>query len=64
MSGRLSSSNAFSGKMDDMIPNLRDRNVQSAVKNLVTYSLVILFVPLGSMFFLKAFLFERRFRGQ
>ncbi|KAH7731683.1 vacuolar ATPase assembly integral membrane protein VMA21 [Aphelenchoides avenae] len=45
--------------MDNMIPNLRDQNVQSAVKNLVTYSLVILLVPLGSMFILKAFLFER-----
>ncbi|VDO23754.1 unnamed protein product [Haemonchus placei] len=44
--------------MDDLIPNLRDERVQGAVKNLLVYSIVILLVPLGSMFFLKRFLFE------
>uniref|UniRef100_A0A914BVF6 Vacuolar ATPase assembly integral membrane protein VMA21 homolog n=1 Tax=Acrobeloides nanus TaxID=290746 RepID=A0A914BVF6_9BILA len=44
--------------MDELIPNFRDQNVQSAVKNLVVYSIVILAVPLGSMFFLKSFFFE------
>jgi len=41
-----------------VIPNLRDKNVQSAVKNLFAYSLLILVLPLGSMFGLKIFLFE------
>ncbi|KJH42873.1 VMA21-like domain protein [Dictyocaulus viviparus] len=44
--------------MDDLIPNLRDERVQGAVKNLLVYSIVILLVPLGSMFLLKQFLFE------
>jgi high-affinity K+ transport system ATPase subunit B len=45
--------------MEEVIPNFRDQNVQSAVKNLIAYSLVILVVPLGSMFLLKALFFER-----
>uniref|UniRef100_A0A8R1Y895 MYND-type domain-containing protein n=1 Tax=Onchocerca volvulus TaxID=6282 RepID=A0A8R1Y895_ONCVO len=44
--------------MDQFIPNLRDETVQTAVKNLITYSLTIIVVPLGSMFFLKKFFFE------
>ncbi|KAK5977805.1 MYND-type domain-containing protein, partial [Trichostrongylus colubriformis] len=44
--------------MDDLIPNLRDERVQGAVKNLLVYSIVILLVPLGSMFLLKRFMFE------
>ncbi|EJW89072.1 vacuolar ATPase assembly integral membrane protein VMA21 [Wuchereria bancrofti] len=44
--------------MDQFIPNLRDKTVQTAVKNLLTYSLTIIVVPLGSMFFLKKFVFE------
>ncbi|VDP15317.1 unnamed protein product [Onchocerca flexuosa] len=44
--------------MDQFIPNLRDKTVQTAVKNLITYSLTIIVVPLGSMFFLKKFFFE------
>ncbi|CAD5214560.1 unnamed protein product [Bursaphelenchus okinawaensis] len=44
--------------MGDMVQHFRDPNVQSAVKNLMIYSLTILAVPLGSMFFLKKFLFE------
>uniref|UniRef100_A0AC34GXK3 Vacuolar ATPase assembly integral membrane protein VMA21 homolog n=1 Tax=Panagrolaimus sp. ES5 TaxID=591445 RepID=A0AC34GXK3_9BILA len=44
--------------MNDIIPVLRDRNVQSSIKNLAAYSIVILLVPLGSMFLLKYYLFE------
>ncbi|CAD5220651.1 unnamed protein product [Bursaphelenchus xylophilus] len=44
--------------MGDVVQHFRDPNVQSAVKNLMIYSLTILAVPLGSMFFLKRFLFE------
>ncbi|WKX99424.1 hypothetical protein Q1695_014368 [Nippostrongylus brasiliensis] len=44
--------------MDELIPNLRDERVQGAVKNLLVYSIVILLVPLGSMFLLKRFMFE------
>ncbi|EYC31793.1 hypothetical protein Y032_0003g1241 [Ancylostoma ceylanicum] len=44
--------------MDELIPNLRDERVQGAVKSLLVYSIVILLVPLGSMFFLKRYLFE------
>ncbi|KAI6220595.1 hypothetical protein M3Y99_01605300 [Aphelenchoides fujianensis] len=44
--------------MDDVITNLKDKAVQSAVKNLLVYSLTILLVPLGSMFLLKSFVFE------
>lgn len=44
--------------MEELIPNLRDQKVQGAVRNLIVYSLVILLVPLGSMFLLKAVLFE------
>ncbi|CAJ0598758.1 unnamed protein product [Cylicocyclus nassatus] len=44
--------------MDDLIPNLRDERVQGAVKSLLVYSLVILLVPLGSMFILKQYFFE------
>lgn len=44
--------------MDQFIPNLRDETVQSAVKGLLIYSLTIISVPLGSMFFLKKFFFE------
>uniref|UniRef100_A0AC35FLL4 Vacuolar ATPase assembly integral membrane protein VMA21 homolog n=1 Tax=Panagrolaimus sp. PS1159 TaxID=55785 RepID=A0AC35FLL4_9BILA len=46
------------GSMNDIIPVLRDRNVQSSIKNLAAYSIVILLVPLGSMFLLKYYLFE------
>ncbi|TKR78094.1 hypothetical protein L596_018956 [Steinernema carpocapsae] len=44
--------------MEELIPNFRDQNTQKAVKNLLTYSIVIILVPLGSMFFLKKFLFQ------
>uniref|UniRef100_A0A1I7XVG0 Vacuolar ATPase assembly integral membrane protein vma21 n=1 Tax=Steinernema glaseri TaxID=37863 RepID=A0A1I7XVG0_9BILA len=44
--------------MEELIPNFRDRSTQKAVKNLLTYSLVIILVPLGSMFLLKKYLFE------
>ncbi|KHN81248.1 Vacuolar ATPase assembly integral membrane protein VMA21 [Toxocara canis] len=44
--------------MDQFVPNLRDESVQTAVKNLLIYSLTIISVPLGSMFFLKKYLFE------
>nr|pir RNA binding protein homolog R07E5.12 - Caenorhabditis elegans [Caenorhabditis elegans] len=44
--------------MATLFPNFRDQEVQSAVKNLLTYSLVILIVPLASMFLLKQFFFE------
>lgn len=47
--------------MDDVISNFRDPNVKAAVKSLMVYSLTILAVPLGSMFFLKHFLFEGAF---
>ncbi|EPB69594.1 VMA21-like domain protein [Ancylostoma ceylanicum] len=47
--------------MDELIPNLRDERVQGAVKSLLVYSIVILLVPLGSMFFLKRYLFEEFF---
>ncbi|KAK6743860.1 hypothetical protein RB195_010889 [Necator americanus] len=47
--------------MDELIPNLRDERVQGAVKSLLVYSIVILLVPLGSMFFLKRYLFEELF---
>ena len=45
-------------EMEELIPNLRDRQVQGAVKNLVIYSLTIIAVPLASMFILKAFFFQ------
>src|SRR4051812_15705366 len=48
----------FRPKMDDIITNLRDKTVQESIKGLMFYSVVILLVPLASMFFLKAFLFE------
>ncbi|PIC37859.1 hypothetical protein B9Z55_010058 [Caenorhabditis nigoni] len=44
--------------MATLFPNFRDQEVQSAVKNLLTYSLVILIVPLASMFLLKQYFFE------
>ncbi|CAD6186045.1 unnamed protein product [Caenorhabditis auriculariae] len=44
--------------MEELIPNLRDERVQGAVKNLLAYSLVILIVPLSSMFLLKQYFFE------
>ncbi|KAI6187667.1 hypothetical protein M3Y98_00269200 [Aphelenchoides besseyi] len=44
--------------MNDVITNLKDRSVQSAIKNLLVYSITILIVPLGSMFLLKMFVFE------
>uniref|UniRef100_A0A914WSJ1 Vacuolar ATPase assembly integral membrane protein VMA21 homolog n=1 Tax=Plectus sambesii TaxID=2011161 RepID=A0A914WSJ1_9BILA len=44
--------------MEELIPNFRDRETQTAVKRLVIYSLVIIVVPLLSMFLLKLFLFE------
>uniref|UniRef100_A0AC34Q5Z0 Vacuolar ATPase assembly integral membrane protein VMA21 homolog n=1 Tax=Panagrolaimus sp. JU765 TaxID=591449 RepID=A0AC34Q5Z0_9BILA len=44
--------------MDDIIPVFKDKNVHSAIKNLLVYSIVILFVPLGSMFLLKMYFFE------
>ncbi|KHN81238.1 Vacuolar ATPase assembly integral membrane protein VMA21 [Toxocara canis] len=47
--------------MDQFVPNLRDESVQTAVKNLLIYSLTIISVPLGSMFFLKKYLFEDYF---
>uniref|UniRef100_A0A915D2A0 Vacuolar ATPase assembly integral membrane protein VMA21 homolog n=1 Tax=Ditylenchus dipsaci TaxID=166011 RepID=A0A915D2A0_9BILA len=42
----------------DTMELIRDKNVHSAVKNLMTYSLMILVLPLASMFLLKQFLFE------
>ncbi|VDN04736.1 unnamed protein product [Thelazia callipaeda] len=50
--------------MDQFIPNLRDETVQTAVKNLLTYSLTIIVVPLGSMFILKKFFFEGQFHSK
>ncbi|VDN32340.1 unnamed protein product [Gongylonema pulchrum] len=44
--------------MEEFIPNLRDETVQTAVKNLLVYSLTIIALPLGSMFLLKKFFFE------
>ncbi|CAI4228843.1 unnamed protein product [Auanema sp. JU1783] len=44
--------------MEEIMPSLRDQRVQGAVKSLIVYSLVILIVPLGSMFLLKTYLFE------
>lgn len=44
--------------MEELIPNLRDERVQGAVKSLLIYSLTIIAVPLGSMFFVKYYLFE------
>uniref|UniRef100_A0A914H1G8 Uncharacterized protein n=1 Tax=Globodera rostochiensis TaxID=31243 RepID=A0A914H1G8_GLORO len=47
-----------SAVMEEIIPNLRDPLVKSRMKSLFAYSFLILFVPLGSMFLLKNFLFE------
>lgn len=62
--------------MDNIIENLRDKSVQTSIKNLMVYrfvlnlanvrylfvfSITILIVPLASMFLLKMFLFEGRF---
>ncbi|KAI1725342.1 VMA21-like domain-containing protein [Ditylenchus destructor] len=44
--------------MDELVHNFRDTGVQGAIKGLITYSLLILAVPLGSMFLLKMFFFE------
>ena len=44
--------------MNELIPNLTERRVQGQLKSLAAYSLLVLFVPLGSMFFLKKFFFE------
>ncbi|CAN86606.1 Vacuolar ATPase assembly integral membrane protein VMA21 homolog [Caenorhabditis elegans] len=52
------SSSSEPSTMATLFPNFRDQEVQSAVKNLLTYSLVILIVPLASMFLLKQFFFE------
>ncbi|MCP9259148.1 Programmed cell death protein 2 [Dirofilaria immitis] len=35
--------------MDQFIPNFHDETVQTAVKNLITYSLTIIIIPLGSI---------------
>lgn len=51
----------LNSSMDELIPNLRDERVQGAVKNLLVYSIVILLVPLGSMFVLKRYMFEDLF---
>lgn len=47
--------------MNEIVDIFKDKNVQSAVKSLFIYSFTILFVPLGSMFFLKKFFFEGLF---
>ncbi|PAV75272.1 hypothetical protein WR25_03636 [Diploscapter pachys] len=44
--------------MNELIPNLTERRVQGQLKSLAAYSLLVLLVPLGSMFFLKKFFFE------
>jgi hypothetical protein len=44
--------------MDEIIPNLRDPDVQNRMKSLFTYSFMILLIPIGSMFLLKSFIFE------
>lgn len=44
--------------MDELIPNLREERVRGAVKSLLIYSMLVILVPLGSMFLLKAFFFE------
>ncbi|CAB3403359.1 unnamed protein product [Caenorhabditis bovis] len=49
---------ATGSAMQELIPNFRDEKVQGAVKNLLAYSLVILIVPLSSMFLLKQYFFE------
>uniref|UniRef100_A0A1I7V4Z0 Vacuolar ATPase assembly integral membrane protein VMA21 homolog n=1 Tax=Caenorhabditis tropicalis TaxID=1561998 RepID=A0A1I7V4Z0_9PELO len=53
-----SSSSVPPSTMATLFPNFRDQEVQSAVKNLLAYSLVILIVPLASMFLLKQYFFE------
>ncbi|KAE9554578.1 hypothetical protein FO519_002217 [Halicephalobus sp. NKZ332] len=44
--------------MEDIIPVFKDKNVHDAIKNLLAYSVVILLIPLGSMFILKLYVFE------
>lgn len=45
--------------MSEFIPNFNDPIVKSSIYNLFAYSLTILVFPLGSMFFLKYFVFEK-----
>jgi len=47
--------------MNEFVPNFRDRQVVSAVKKLVLFSLSIIGLPLTSMFFSKKYLFEGYF---
>lgn len=47
--------------MEDIIPVFKDKNVHDAIKNLLAYSVVILLIPLGSMFLLKVYIFEGLF---
>lgn len=46
--------------MEELVPNFRDQETQTAVKRLIVYSLVIIIVPLLSMFLLKIYLFESK----
>jgi len=47
--------------MTEFIPNFRDRQVSSAIKKLVIFSLSIIGLPLSSMFLTKRYLFEGYF---
>ncbi|KRX27801.1 Programmed cell death protein 2 [Trichinella nelsoni] len=44
--------------MKEFIPNFADQQVRSTLKKLVIFSLSIIVLPLGSMFFSKRFIFE------
>jgi len=44
--------------MEVIGPDLQNGTIQTAVKNLFIYSILILLIPLASMFLLKNYLFE------
>jgi len=48
-------------KMNEFVPNFRDRQVAGAVKKLIMFSLSIIGLPLSSMFLSKRYLFEGYF---
>ncbi|KRY83474.1 Programmed cell death protein 2 [Trichinella pseudospiralis] len=47
--------------MKEFIPNFADQQVRATLKKLVFFSLSIIVLPLGSMFFSKRFIFENLF---
>ncbi|KRZ05535.1 Vacuolar ATPase assembly integral membrane protein VMA21 [Trichinella zimbabwensis] len=47
--------------MKEFIPNFADQQVRATLKKLVIFSLSIIVLPLGSMFFSKRFIFENLF---